>query len=50
MGRGRGFLIWTLCLGVLLLVYLAGQMNPVGFLLAGVLMPLPLVLAGCRFG
>jgi uncharacterized protein YybS (DUF2232 family) len=48
--KGRGLFIWFLCLGILLLVYLGGHLNPAGLLLAGVLMPLPVLLTGWRFG
>jgi uncharacterized protein YybS (DUF2232 family) len=47
---GRGFLTWSLCLGALLLLYFGGQVNPVVYLVAGVLAPLPVILAGWRLG
>ncbi len=50
MIKGRGFRIWFLCLGALLLLYLGGHLNPLGFVLAGVLIPLPVLLVGWRLG
>jgi len=48
--KGRGLLIWLLCLGVLLLFFMGGQLNPVAYLVAGVVLPLPVLLAGWRLG
>jgi uncharacterized protein YybS (DUF2232 family) len=47
---GRGHIIWFLCLGVLLLGYLGAQVNPLVYLLAGVLTPLPVLVTGWRSG
>jgi uncharacterized protein YybS (DUF2232 family) len=47
---GRGFSIWFLCLGALLLGYVGAQVNPLAFLAAGVLAPLPVLVAGWRSG
>jgi uncharacterized protein YybS (DUF2232 family) len=48
--RDRILLFWFLCLSALLLLYFGGHLNPLGFLLAGVLMPLPVFLAGWGLG
>lgn len=50
MERSRGLFVWFLCLALLLLAFVAGQVNPLAFLLAGVLLPLPVLLAGARLG
>jgi uncharacterized protein YybS (DUF2232 family) len=47
---GRGLTVWLTCLVVLLLLYFGAQVNPLAFLLAGVLAPLPLLLAARRLG
>jgi uncharacterized protein YybS (DUF2232 family) len=47
---GRGLFIWFLCLGVLLVGYLGARVNPLVFLLVGVLTPLPVLLTGWRSG
>lgn len=50
MYSGRGLHIWLLCLGALLVFFFGGQKNPLVSLLAGVLAPLPVLLAGWRLG
>ena len=47
---GRGFVIWFLCLGALLVGFLGAQVNPLAFLLVGVLAPLPVLVTGWRSG
>ena len=47
---GRGLFIWFLCLGALLLGFLGAQLNPLAYLLVGVLAPLPVLVAGWRSG
>jgi uncharacterized protein YybS (DUF2232 family) len=47
---GRGLFLWFLCLGVLLLGYLGAQVNPLAYVLAGVLTPLPVLVTGWRAG
>jgi uncharacterized protein YybS (DUF2232 family) len=47
---GQRLLIWFTCLSVLLLIFAGAQLNPVGYLLAGLLTPLPVLLAGERLG
>jgi uncharacterized protein YybS (DUF2232 family) len=47
---GRGLSVWLLCLIVLLLFYFGAQFNPLAFMLAGILVPLPVLLAGWRLG
>jgi uncharacterized protein YybS (DUF2232 family) len=47
---GRGLSVWLLCLTALLLFFFGAQVNPVVFMLAGVLVPLPVLLAGWRLG
>ena len=47
---GRGLVIWFLCLGALLLGFLGAQVNPLAYLLVGVLAPLPVLVAGRRSG
>ena len=50
MIAGRGLSVWLLCLTALLLFFFGAQVNPVVFMLAGVLVPLPVLLAGWRLG
>lgn len=50
MTKGQGLLIWFFCLGVLWLAFVGGQAHPLTFLLAGVLLPLPVLLVGGRLG
>ena len=50
MPPGRGLSIWFACLSVLLLIFIGAQLSPVGYLLAGILAPLPVLLAGGRLG
>jgi len=47
---GRGLLIWCTFLSVLLLIFIGAQLSPFGYLLAGILVPLPVLLAGGRLG
>ncbi|MDO9070720.1 MAG: DUF2232 domain-containing protein [Deltaproteobacteria bacterium] len=47
---GRGLVIWFLCLGALLVGFLGAQVNPLVFLAAGVLAPLPVLVIGRRSG
>jgi uncharacterized protein YybS (DUF2232 family) len=47
---GRGHVIWFLCLGALLLGFLGAQVNPLAFLLVGVLAPLPVLVTAWRLG
>ena len=47
---GRGHVIWFLCLGALLLGFLGAQVNPLAFLLVGVLAPLPVLVTAWRSG
>src|SRR4030042_600125 len=47
---GRGLSVWLLCLTALLLFCFGAQVNPLIFMLAGVLVPLPVLLAGWRPG
>lgn len=47
---GRGLSVWLLCLTALLLFFFGAQVNPLVFMLAGVLVPLPVLLAGWRLG
>ena len=47
---GRGLSVWLLCLTALLLFFFGAQVNPLIFMLAGVLVPLPVLLAGWRLG
>ncbi len=47
---GRGLSIWFLCLGALLVGYLGAQVNPLAFLMVGVLAPLPVLVTGWRSG
>lgn len=48
MGRGR--VSWFLCLGALLLGFLGAQVNPLAYLLVGVLAPLPVLVSARRSG
>jgi uncharacterized protein YybS (DUF2232 family) len=45
---GRTLSIWFALLSVLVLVFTAAQLNPLGSLLAAILAPLPVLLAGWR--
>jgi uncharacterized protein YybS (DUF2232 family) len=47
---GRTLSIWLACLSVLLLIFTGAQLNPLAYLLAGILAPLPVLLAGWRLG
>jgi uncharacterized protein YybS (DUF2232 family) len=47
---GRGLIIWCLCLGALLLGFLGARLNPLAYLLVGVLAPLPVLVVGWRSG
>lgn len=47
---GRGLIIWFLCLGVLLLFFFGGRLNPLAYMVAGVLVPLPILVVGWRLG
>ena len=47
---GRGHVIWFLCLGALLLGFLGAQVNPLAYLLVGVLAPLPVLVTAWRSG
>ncbi len=47
---GRGLVTWFLCLGALLLGFLGAQVNPVAYLLVGVLAPLPVLVTAWRAG
>ncbi len=48
MPSGRTLSIWFACLSVLLLIFTAAQLSPLGALLAAILAPLPVLLAGWR--
>lgn len=50
MPSGRTLSIWLACLGVLMLIFTGAHLTPVGYLLAGILAPLPVLLAGWRLG
>ena len=50
MPSGRNLSIWFACLSVLVLIFTGAHLNPLGFLLAGILAPLPVLLAGWRLG
>ncbi len=50
MTTGRGLLIWSCFLSGLLLLFTGAQLNPLGYLLAGILVPLPVLLTGRRLG
>lgn len=47
---GRGFVIGFLCLVALLVGFLGAQVNPLVYLVAGVLAPLPVLIIGWRSG
>ncbi len=47
---GRGNVIWFVCLGALLLGFLGAQVNPLSFLMVGVLAPLPVLITAWRSG
>jgi uncharacterized protein YybS (DUF2232 family) len=47
---GRGFVILFLCLVALLVGFLGAQVNPLVYLVAGVLAPLPVLIIGRRSG
>jgi hypothetical protein len=47
---GRGLFIWLLCLAALLIGFLGAQVNPLAYLLAGILTPLPVLVTGWRSG
>jgi uncharacterized protein YybS (DUF2232 family) len=47
---GRGLAIWFLCLVALLVGVLGAQVNPLVYLVAGVLAPLPVLIIGWRSG
>ncbi len=42
--------IWLACFSILLLLFIGAHLHPLGYLLAGVLAPLPVLLAGWRLG
>ncbi len=48
MPSGRTLSIWFAYLSVLLLIFTAAQLNPLGALLAAILAPLPVLLTGWR--
>ncbi len=50
MPPGRPFSIWLACLSVLLLIFTGAHFNPLGYVLAGILAPLPVLFAGGRLG
>ncbi len=50
MRVGQGFLVWFLCLGALVLGFIGAELNPVAYLLVGVLAPLPVLVAGGCYG
>ena len=47
---GRGLIIWFLCLVALLIGFLGARVNPLVYLAAGVLVPLPVLVIGWRSG
>ena len=47
---GRGLIIWFLCLVALLVGFLGAQVNPLVYLMVGVLAPLPVLIIGWRAG
>jgi uncharacterized protein YybS (DUF2232 family) len=47
---GRGLVIWFLCLGALLIGFLGAQVNPLVYLVVGVLAPLPVLVIAWRSG
>lgn len=50
MQKGRGFFIWLLCLGALLLGFIGAELQPMAYLLMGILTPLPVLVVGWRLG
>ena len=48
MPSGRNLSIWFACLSVLLLIFTAAHLNPLGSMLAAILAPLPVLLTGWR--
>ncbi len=50
MPPGRALAIWLAYLSVLLLLFTGAQLTPAGYLLAGILAPLPVLLASERLG
>ncbi len=50
MPPGRRLLTWSTLLSVLLMIFVGAQLHPLGYLLAGILAPLPVLLAGSRLG
>lgn len=46
----RRLFLWSLCLACLLLIFGAGQLHPLAYLVMGALLPLPVILAGVRLG
>jgi len=42
--------IWFACLSFLLLLFIGAHLHPMGYLLAGILAPLPVLLVGWRLG
>jgi hypothetical protein len=47
---GRGLITWFLCLVALLIGFVVAQVNPLAYLLLGILAPLPVLLIGWRSG
>jgi uncharacterized protein YybS (DUF2232 family) len=47
---GRGHLVWILCLSALLAGFVGAQVNPLAYMLVGVLTPLPVLVVGWRSG
>lgn len=47
---GRGHIIWFLCLVALLVGFLGARVNPLVYLMVGVLAPLPVLIIGWRSG
>lgn len=50
MTASRALSIWLACLSFLLLIFTGAQLNPLVYLLAGILAPLPVLLAGTHLG
>ena len=50
MTAGRALSIWLACLSFLLLIFTGAQLNPLVYLLAGILAPLPVLMAGMQLG
>lgn len=50
MPPGRTLSIWFAYLSVLLLILIGANLNPMGYLLAGIVAPLPVLLTGERLG